>query len=65
MPTHTITIPPTSISDALDVSHRITFDHGAELVIRLTLTAVDDEPDHVTGTIELISDTRIQDSAPV
>jgi hypothetical protein len=64
MPTHTITIPPTPITDALDVSHRIIFDHGAELVIRLTLTYAGEEPDHVTGTIELISDTRINDSAP-
>jgi len=63
MQTHTITIPPTPITDALDVAYRLTFDHGAEMVVRLTLTYVGEEPDHVTGTIEITSETRVQDSA--
>jgi len=64
MHTHTITIPPTPLTTALDVAYRLTFDHGAEQVIRLTLTRVDDEADHVTGTIVIESDPRVQDVAP-
>jgi hypothetical protein len=61
MQTYSIPIAPAPLVEPLRRSFRLTFDHGVEMTVTLTLSRVPDDPDHVSGAIAIVSETRVQD----